>query len=482
VARGQEAGVPKPAVQTLSMERVIEMAQEQSIAGMVNRNVFAAAYWNYRSYRADRLPSLHLQAGLANVDRSIVALQDAATGEINYRDVYTLSNDLSLYVQQKIAATGGTLSLSSSLRRLDQFRPDNLTYYSQPISLSYMQPLFGYNSFKWSARIEPHVFERAKVEYIEAMESVTVQAVGYFWGLAMAKLNLDIAEGNHEDSRRLYRIAGERHKIGSIGRDEVLQMELRVLNDSLAIDASRIEYTSARNRLASFIGIREETLIELDIDYSLPGIRMEYERVLASALENSSFEIGRTIALLEADRAVAQARANRGIDVGFNARFGLSQSGDSFSKAYAHLRDQQVAGFSVGIPILDWGVGRGRVQMARSQAETVKYQQEQARIDFEQDLFVRVMEFNARGAQCEVSRRADDIASERFELSVENFTRGTLSVTELNTAQAEKDAARRSYIDNLSRYWSNYFDLRRISLYDYISQTDIGAEFDKIEQ
>jgi outer membrane protein TolC len=318
------------------------------------------------------------------------------------------------------------------------------------------------------------------LEYLEAMESVTIQAVDYFWGVAMARLNYDIAQGNYQNSKRLYRIAQERYKLGSIKKDEVLQMELKVLNDSLAINTSHIEYTSQRNRLASFIGLREDSQIELEVDYELPGIQLEYDRVLQTALANSSFEVGRQIQILQAERSIAQAKANRGIDVSFNARFGLSKSDNDFARAYTGLRDQEVAGFSVSFPIYDWGLGRGRVKMAESTAETVRYEQEQARIDYEQDIFVRVMEFNAQQRQCEVSRRANDIAEERFGLSVENFTRGTLSVTELNTAQSEKDGAQRSYLSNLSAYWNSYFTLRRLSLYDYLSGTDIGAEFDKL--
>lgn len=462
----------------LTMEQTVRMAHEQSISSMVNENVFASAYWNYRSYRADRLPSLNMSAGLMNIDRSIVPLQDATTGAINYRSVYTLSNNISLFIQQKISATGGIVSLSSSLRRLDQFRPNSLTYYSQPVTLTYMQPLFGFNAYKWSKRIEPHNFERAKLEYLEAMENVAIQAVSYFWGVVMAELNYDIAIDNYAGSKQLYRLAQERYKLGSIGKDEVLQMELKVLNDSLAINTCQLDYTSRRNRLASFIGLREGADIELVIDYSLPDIRLDYDVVLQTALENSSFETQRIIELLQAERAIAQAKANRGIDVAFNARFGLSQSGDTFSRAYSHFRDQEVAGFTLSFPILDWGLGRGRVQMARSSAETIRYRQEQAMIDYEQDIFVKVMEFNAQQTQCEVSRRANDIAAERFELSVDNFTKGSLTVTELNTAQSEKDSARRTYISNLSNYWNYYFTLRRLSLYDYLTGTDINAGFD----
>jgi outer membrane protein TolC len=465
------------ATRSLTMKQTIALAQEQSILGMVSKNMYAAQYWSYRSYRAGRLPSLNLMAGIGNVNRSIQPLQNYETGEVAYRPVFTLENDMSLYLRQRISATGGEIRLQSSLRRLDQFSPDNLTWYSQPVTLQYIQPLFSYNAMKWEKKIAPQEYEAAKLEYLEAMEEVTIRAASYFWSLAMAELNRDNAVKNHENSKRLYRIAQERFNIGTISRSEVLQLELSALQDSLSMNSYQIGYAEMKNYLASFVGLREDADIALDIDYTLPGIALDYQEVLSRALENTSFELNSRIALLQAEQGIAQARGSRGIDVAFNAQFGLSQSGGSFSKAYAGLRDQQVAGFSVSIPILDWGQGRGRVRMAQSQAETVRYQQEQLRVDYERDIFVGVMEFNAQQAQCEGALRAKNIADERFALTVAGFERGTTTVLELNTAQNEKDTADRNYIQSLATYWNSYFTLRKTTLYDFLSRTDIARAF-----
>jgi outer membrane protein TolC len=475
VAEAQTIG--GQASRRLTMKQTIALAQEQSISAMVSENIYAAGYWRHRSYRAGRLPSLNLSTRIGNVNRSIEAIPDPNTGVFNYVPVFRLTNDLSLYVRQMISATGGTLSVESSLERRDQFKPDNITWYSQPITLQYIQPLFSYNAARWDKKIEPQNFEAAKLEYLEAVEDVTIRATGYFWGLAMAELNRDNAVRNQENSRRLYRIARERYNIGSMSRGEVMQLELRALQDSLAIGTSEIAYAEQKNYLASFLGLREDTDIELEVDRTLPGITLDHAEVLERAMSNSSFEINSQIAILEAEQAVARARGNRGIDVAFNARFGLSQSADRFSGAYSNLRDQQVAGFTVSIPILDWGMGSGRVKMERSRAEMVRYQQEQALVDYEREIFTGVMEFNAGQAQCEGALRAKSIADERFALSVENFERGAISVLDLNTAQNEKDTADRNYIAALAAYWNSYFKLRKTTLYDFMSRTDIAAAF-----
>lgn len=55
----------------LSMEDVIRLAQENFISAMTNRNIFAASYWQYRSFKAQYLPSLNLNGNLANFNRKM---------------------------------------------------------------------------------------------------------------------------------------------------------------------------------------------------------------------------------------------------------------------------------------------------------------------------------------------------------------------------------------------------------------------------
>jgi len=153
----------------LTLDEAIYAAQTQSIAAMVAKYTFLSSYWSYRSYRASRLPSLNLTGEVLSFDRSLRLLQDYDTGEMRYMENYNLQNTLGLSIKQNIALTGGTLRLYSSLNRLDQFAPkDSKSYYSQPITLSYTQPLFAYNQFKWDKKIAPKEYELAKRTYIRS--------------------------------------------------------------------------------------------------------------------------------------------------------------------------------------------------------------------------------------------------------------------------------------------------------------------------
>ncbi|MBR5707463.1 MAG: TolC family protein [Bacteroidaceae bacterium] len=466
---------------TLNMQQVVELAQENSISAMSNRNSFASQYWSFRSYRAELLPSLTLSADVAQFNRSLVSLQDYNTGAISYRPSYYLRNSARLYLSQNIPWTGGTVSLSTNLERLDQYSPSRLTsYYAQPVYLSYMQSLWGYNRFKWSKETEPRQYEIAKRQYIENMEQVSQTATQYFWNYVSTKEKFERDQKSFEDSKRLFQAGQTRFAMGTITRDQLMQIEVSMLNDSLSLSSSRVSLRTALNRLCSFIGYKEDTELNLVIDYEIPDVTLEYEDVLERALENSSFRLSQEVSYIETERNIAQAKSNRGISASINATFGMSGSADRFNDTFVQLRDQEVVGVSLTIPIIDWGLARGRVRMAQAQAETTRNRLEQSLIDYRQDLLTQVMQFNNQHSQCEIAARAAQLAEDSYELALQNFGSGSMTMTQLDQLKEKRDNALSNYVSNVASFWNYYFQIRKTTLYDYVTGTDISAEFDKL--
>lgn len=469
------------APRTLNMQQVVELAQENSISAMSNRNNFAASYWSFRSYRAQLLPSLSLNAGLLNFNRSLVQLQDYNTGAISYRAQYNMNNDVSLNFRQNIPWTGGSVQLSTSLQRLDQYSPARLTtYYAQPVYLTYTQNLWGFNQFRWSKETEPKQFEIAKRQYIENMEQLSQTTIALFWSCVSSKESYERALKSFEEAKRLFEAGQTRFAMGTITRDNLMQIEVRVLKDSLSLSNSRIKLRTNMNRLCSYIGYQEDTELNLIIDYEIPDVTLDYNDVLERALQNSSFRLRQEVQYVQADESVARAKANRGLSASLSTRFGMSGSADKLGDTFVQLKDQEVIGISLSIPILDWGQGRGRVRMAEAQAQTTRNQLEQSMIDYRQDLYTQVVQFNDLRSQCQIARRAADLADESYELALKNFGSGTMTMTQLDQLKDNRDQAISQYLSMVESFWNSYFGIRRATLYDYISGTDISAEFDKL--
>lgn len=472
------ATVEMPSVNVMTLSQAIEAARENSVAALEAKAGFVSSYWAYRSYRASRLPSLNLYGNLASFDRSLRQLQNYETGELVYTSNYNMQNSLGLSISQNIGFTGGTVSLYSDLSRIDEFGSNGgKTWYAQPVTFYYEQPLLAYNRFKWEKKISPKEYEHAKREYIESMEQVTINAVNRYFTLMSARHACQTALTNYRNTSQMHSVAAERMKLGSVTRDEYLQLELRMLNDSIAINESAVKVREAQMALNSLLGLDEKVEIETVSEDVLPDIWMDYDMVMEKAILNSSFRLENEIKTLTAESDIAQAKADRGAKVSFSAKFGLSNSDAAFRETYRHLLDQEVVGITFSIPIFDWGMGRGRVKEAEAKAAVVKAQVEQAESDFRREVFTAVAQFNSQRQQCMASRQASDIARERYALIMERFRDGTASVTDLNTAQSECDSAMEKYITDLSNYWSYYYTLRQLTLFDFISGKNIDVDF-----
>ena len=465
----------------MTLEEAIETARDQSPSALVAKHYFLASYWQFRTYKAQFLPSLNLEASLGQYNRSLLPLQNAETGEINYIKNNNLRNNLTLSIDQNIALTGGKFSVFTSLNRLDQFSPNNYALYnSQPLNINYSQPLTAYNSLKWEMKTEPKKYESARRSYLESMEDVTIAVTTLFFFFFSAQQKLEMATKNYQNTETLYKIAQERFKIGSVSKSDLLQLRLRMLNDNLAISDNQLTLETKMLSIRTYLGFNENVEIQLVIPKSGPDITLDFTEVLEKAYANSSFLLDNELLLLSAKQEVARAKATTGIQANLYAQFGLTQKGNDLALAYKNPMDQEIIGLGLSLPIIDWGLGKGKIKVAKSREEVIRTQTEQAYSQYRQDILIKVMQFNKQSFQCAVSAEADSIALQRYEITKERFINGTIGVMDINTAQSEKDQAASRYISDLSNYWKYYYNIRKLSLYDYINGKDLSAEFDKM--
>ena len=471
---------PMATAQKLTLANAIKIAQENSLDAKSARFSFLASYWTYRSFRAELLPSVNLSGGLMNFNHSLVETRNYEDGRLAYVSNNTLSNNLTLSVDQQIAATGGTVSLQSYLYRLDQFSYDERTYNSQPLRISYRQPLRAYNSLKWQKKTAPLEYEIAQKKFATAMQDVAIKVTALFFNVLSAQSNYQQSKSSAEERKALYAMAQKRLELGTTTKSEVLQMELSQINARVSEARNRLSLDDAMYDLFSYLRVTDYEQAELLPPYSVPDIVLSMDEVLQKAMTNSSHTREQRLQMLSAEQNLAQAKSNKGLQVTLSGELGFMQSGQDISSAYRNLRDNEVIGLTLRLPIFDWGVSKGRVRMAQAQLEVVRTQQEQNHQDYIQELRKKVMQFNAQPTQCRDALRAQEIAEERYDIMRRRYETGTVTVTDLNTAQQEMTSAKAQYISQLSTFWNDYYALQKSTLFDWTERRDIYVDVEKI--
>jgi outer membrane protein len=466
--------------QQLTLGNAIAIAQENSYDMQLAKLSFMSKYWVYRSFLADQLPSINLSGELGGFDHSLVAVRNYDNGQIAYVNNNSLSNMLMLSVDQKIAATGGTVSLQSYLYSLNQFTYDETTFNTQPLRISYTQPIRSFNSLKWNKKTMPIDYQIAQKNYLSAMQQVTIQVTTLFFNVLAAQSDYKQSMETVKDREQLFDMAKKRLELGTTTKSEVLQLELSLLNARVAANNNKLTLDDRKYQFFSYLRVTDYENAELIPPYTVPDIFLSIDDVLRKAIENSSHTLEQKQMMLEAEKGLAQAKAGRGIQLTLHGEVGFTQSANTFANAYRRLNDNEIIGLTLSLPIFDWGVSKGRIRMAQAELELAKTKNEQTHLDYVQELKKKVMQFNTQPQQCKNALRAQEIAEERYEITKKRFETGSVTVTELNTAQQELESAKMQYISLLQTFWTDYYTLQKSTLYDWINHSDIHVDFDKL--
>ena len=446
----------------LTLSETVEMAQQQSNDALAAKHSLEAAEWNYRYYQANYLPSVSLSSSPSlNHQVSSITQPDGTNVFVRQNQ---LSTDLSLSISQNVALTGGRLFVNSNIYRQDEFEQHTHGYSSVPFSVGYQQSIFGHNSLKWARRTEPLRVRIARKQYQETMELVAARASNYFFSLASAQTNLNIARQNYAVSDTLHQYALRRYERGSITENEMLQLEVSRLTEETNQLNAEAEVEESMLALKSYLGIKDAVSLRVVPDTLIHDVIIDANEALELALFNNPDPEQLRLNVLESQSSLAAAKANRGLKADLYVQFGLSQTGTTLGEAFSKPLNQQYGSLTLSLPLLDWGRGKGQVRVAKSRLELTRTQSEQAMEDFRLNVLKMVRQYNLQGYRVRIAYRTRETALRRYEVARWLYVQGRSSLLELNTSINEKDNAQRAFIGALQTYWGLYYGLRSLTL------------------
>lgn len=194
---------------TLTLDGAIRLANDSSLMAFRYRNMYQASRWQYVSFRADRLPSLTLNATPARYYRYMTQRYNSEENIDVFRQQQMFSASAGLEVKQNFDLLGGFFYLDTKLEYMRNFGQTKYTQFSSvPVRVGYSQSLLGFNAFKWERKIEPLRYETAKKELIYRMEedlTATVEDYNVKQSLiASAQEALDLAETAYAQTRQRF--------------------------------------------------------------------------------------------------------------------------------------------------------------------------------------------------------------------------------------------------------------------------------------
>lgn len=463
----------------LDLKKTIELANDSSLEAFRMENLYMAGYWEYRTYRANRLPSMTLYTTPAQYYRDIVKRYDSETDTDVYRSQRNYSASGNLAIQQNFDLTGGTFYINSRLDYMRTLGKNKFNQYSStPVRVGYSQNLIGYNPFYWEKKIEPLKYEKVKKEFIYNTERVSEQATTYFFALAMAQAEYKLAEDNVASTDTLYRLGLQRHKIAAISQADLLTLKLDHVNARNTLQNSAISLKRAMFSLASFLNLDQHTEIDLELPGRPRDISIPLDKALALAKENNPQYLQMRQNILEAERDVDKTRKESRFNASIDASIGYNQSADVFSKAYKDLMRQELVSISLSIPLVDWGVRKGKYNMARNNLNVIKTSVRQEEVGIDEEVIMTVNDFNIQQNMIVSAEEALDLSILAYNETRQRFIIGKADINSLTLSLNRQQEAQRNYISALQNYWLNYYKIRKLTLHDFEFDFSLSDKFD----
>ena len=473
-------GAPVAAQRVLTLEQTIDLATDSALEAFKNENLYLSGYWEYRSYRANRLPSVTLDLTPANYNRGFVSRYDSETDMDFYGLQRSYSASGALTIQQNLDILGGTFFVQSGLQYLRYMGDYASNQFSAvPVSIGYQQDLLGYNPFKWEKKIEPLKYEKVKKEFLYNTEQIAEQATSYFFALAMAQADYDLAVKNKLAADTLYAIGRRKFEITSITNDELYTLELEKVNAYNTLRSAELELKRAMFSLVTYLNLDPDTELRLTLPTRTHAYQLTAEEALLMARENNPTYLQTRQDILEAERDLDKTRRESMFQASFSASVGFNQAASNFRDAYRDPLRQDMVALSISIPILDWGVRKGKYRMAKNNLSVIEISSRQSEVAVEQSVVMAVNDFNLQQELILSAEYALELAESAYAKTMTRFIEGNTDMNTLTLASNRKDEANKNYISALENYWLSYYQIRRLTLYDFVKGLSISHEFDQ---
>jgi len=466
----------------ITLEDAIKIAHENALDAFSAKRQYAVGFWEYRSFKARLLPKVNLDLQPFTFNRSFVQRYDPENNIDIYRQQRNLNNYGRLSIQQNIKATGGTVFISSTFNRFINFSDDVTvkSYNTTPVSIGLTQPLMAFNELKWQNRTASLEYEKAKKEYIQQQQELNIKTTSLFFELVLAYNKVQMTRENQRNARRLYAIGKKKYPLGTIERDDLLNLELETFTSNTDLAKAEQELQEIISQLQVFLDIEDFTKFSPELPQIISSLKIDLDRAQKLARENNPELLNVDIQKINAERDLDRALKENRFDLSISAGYGLNQQAEEFANAYGNFLDQQMMSIQFNMPILDWGERKGNIQKARMNKELADIKNKQLENDLHQQLIQMVNNFNLQEDLVIVALKTRDIAKESYAITEKRFLTGKVDLLRLLTARRAWQMASEGFINSLQLYWEYYFGVQRITLYNFMNMSTLNEDFESL--
>jgi outer membrane protein TolC len=271
----------------------------------------------------------------------------------------------------------------------------------------------------------------------------------------------------------LYTLNKGRYEVGKIGENDLLKSELALLRARSALDDAKLNRDRAEATLRRTIDLPAGQPFTIVAPETIPNVDADPDVAVQMAIKNSSVTEQAGLDVVRSKRAITEAKLNNRFNASINASVGFNQTASVFGEAYQSPLGKQRLQVGVLMPMLQWGAGKADLEVAKAGEQQANANNRSRRDALVEDARFSVLELQKAQRNVVIAFKADTVAAKQFEVARNRYSIGKIAILDLFTAQTEKDNAVIGRVQALRNYWTAYYHLRRVTLYDFETKQEM---------
>lgn len=474
----------------LTLDECIEVAKGKSLRMLRLEQSLRQAEFNLQAVNRSLKTHIDLSLTLPNYSKDVREKNDAPG---SYYSVEQIRYSGNLNIVQPLP-TDGEIYIANNLLSLDD-RQINRRSSDARTNIGLTQPLdafYGYNNVK-------STLKRAKLAHEQSSKSLKREELNLVYDVSRSYYNLlslqesaAIALLDLERQAEAQDISKNKFAAGLIREVDALQMEVDLAEAQNNYDIALLNMSSALNSFKELLGVDLDDNISIKKNLDYVKIIIDPELAVKYALDNRLEIREKDIQYELQELNIKQQKAAGMVKANVNANYGnlgldqplFDSNGNpleprkgifsSIGDAYGNYSDRPANfsfGFTLKVPILDWGENRSKVRAAKAQLQEIDYSRESTKREIETEVINLVASINSNLKRLQLLEKNVSVAEKSFEITRQRYTDGDIDSQAL---ALERNRLNNAYTSRLSAY-INYqlslADLMRKTFYDFQKQS-----------
>jgi outer membrane protein len=357
-------------------------------------------------------------------------------------------------------ATGGSISVNTSLNRFDDLLGKTQLYNGTPIYLQLQQPIFAFNNYKWQKKTAPLKLANATLEFTQKKYDIGYTITTYFFTIVTNTIEKELALENEAYTQENIKAEERKKQLGLGNNDKLIQLSIQALNNKQQLQNITLQINTAQKELFNAAQMSTQSNFNIIVPTELPNLTITAEALLDSIKKNNATYDNLKITTIELQAEKEKLQKEK-TTINLTLNYGLNQSGNVLRNVYQTPNDQQRFNIGFTVPLTDGGRRKNIGQQILVKQKLLQLQQQEQNNQFEVEVENSLTILNNIKNSYATALQLDSLGKERYNISNKLFANGKLTILELNAAALERANYKRSLFNLVKEYYLLYYKLQQ---------------------